>query len=75
MDGPPDGDLVILLHGFPESSLQWTAHVTALAEAGYRAVAVDQRGYSPGARPPTPARSPSCWCPIPRENGSGVKVK
>ncbi|WP_228637822.1 alpha/beta fold hydrolase [Microtetraspora sp. AC03309] len=51
MDGPPDGEPVILLHGFPENSRQWTAHVAALAEAGYRAVAVDQRGYSPGARP------------------------
>ncbi|MCC5574835.1 alpha/beta hydrolase [Microtetraspora sp. AC03309] len=51
VDGPPDGEPVILLHGFPENSRQWTAHVAALAEAGYRAVAVDQRGYSPGARP------------------------
>ncbi|MEV4752898.1 alpha/beta hydrolase [Streptosporangium sp. NPDC049248] len=51
VDGPPDGDLVILLHGFPESSRQWATHVVALAEAGFRAVAFDQRGYSPGARP------------------------
>ncbi|WP_433516507.1 alpha/beta fold hydrolase [Nonomuraea sp. CA-143628] len=51
MDGPPEGELVILLHGFPENSRQWAAHVAALAEAGFLAVAVDQRGYSPGARP------------------------
>ncbi|GAA2207389.1 alpha/beta hydrolase [Nonomuraea monospora] len=51
VDGPPDGELVILLHGFPESSRQWTAHVAELAAAGCRAVAFDQRGYSPGARP------------------------
>jgi pimeloyl-ACP methyl ester carboxylesterase len=49
--GPEDGRLVLLLHGFPESSLQWRHQLAALAEAGYRAVAPDQRGYSPGARP------------------------
>ena len=49
--GPGDGRLVVLLHGFPQSSLQWRHQLEALAEAGYRAVAVDQRGYSPGARP------------------------
>jgi pimeloyl-ACP methyl ester carboxylesterase len=50
--GPPDGRVVLLLHGFPESSRSWDAQLNALAEAGYRAVAFDQRGYSPGARPP-----------------------
>jgi pimeloyl-ACP methyl ester carboxylesterase len=50
-DGPNDGELVLLLHGFPQSSWQWRAQLPALADAGYRAVAVDQRGYSPGARP------------------------
>lgn len=49
--GPPDGELVLLLHGFPQSSYEWRAQLTALADAGYRAVAPDQRGYSPGARP------------------------
>ena len=49
--GPPDGDVVILLHGFPETSLEWESQLGALARAGYRAVAPDQRGYSPGARP------------------------
>ena len=49
--GPPDGELVLLLHGFPQTSAEWRAQLTALAEAGYRAVAPDQRGYSPGARP------------------------
>ena len=49
--GPPDGELVLLLHGFPQSAYQWRHQLTALAEAGYRAVAPDQRGYSPGARP------------------------
>ena len=49
--GPTDGEAVILLHGFPQTSLAWVAQLDALAGAGYRAVAFDQRGYSPGARP------------------------
>lgn len=49
--GPEDGELVLLLHGFPESSYQWRHQIKALAEAGYRAVAPDQRGYCPTARP------------------------
>ncbi|MEV7598655.1 alpha/beta hydrolase [Kitasatospora sp. NPDC089797] len=49
--GPADGEPVLLLHGFPEFADCWSAELTALAEAGYRAVAVDQRGYSPDARP------------------------
>jgi pimeloyl-ACP methyl ester carboxylesterase len=49
--GPADGDLVLLLHGFPQSSYEWRAQLKALAQAGYRAVAPDQRGYSPNARP------------------------
>jgi pimeloyl-ACP methyl ester carboxylesterase len=50
-DGPADGELVLLLHGFPQTSLSWRNQLDALAAAGYRAVAPDQRGYSPGARP------------------------
>ena len=50
-DGPGDGELVLLLHGFPQTSLSWRNQVGALAAAGYLAVAPDQRGYSPGARP------------------------
>lgn len=49
--GPSDGRLVLLLHGFPESTHEWRHQLPALADAGYRAVAFDQRGYSPGARP------------------------
>ena len=49
--GPSDGPLVLLLHGFPQSSREWMAQLAALGGAGYRAVAPDQRGYSPGARP------------------------
>src|SRR5262249_2505673 len=49
--GPAGGDLVLLLHGFPESRHSWRGALPELARAGYRAVAPDQRGYSPGARP------------------------
>jgi pimeloyl-ACP methyl ester carboxylesterase len=51
--GAEDAPLVLLLHGFAESFHMWRAQVPALAAAGYRAVAPSQRGYSPGARPPT----------------------
>jgi len=50
--GPDDGEVVILLHGFPQTSHEWRHQLLALGEAGFRAVAPDQRGYSPGARPP-----------------------
>ncbi|GAA3744415.1 pimeloyl-ACP methyl ester carboxylesterase [Spinactinospora alkalitolerans] len=49
--GPADGPLVLFLHGFPEFATSWRSQIAAAARAGYRAVAVDQRGYSPGARP------------------------
>ncbi len=40
-----EGPLVVLIHGFPESWYSWRHQLPALAEAGYRAVAIDQRGY------------------------------
>jgi pimeloyl-ACP methyl ester carboxylesterase len=43
--GPEDGPLVLLLHGFPELARSWRHQLTALAAAGYRAVAPDMRGY------------------------------
>jgi pimeloyl-ACP methyl ester carboxylesterase len=49
--GPADGAPVLLLHGFPQSRAAWRAQGAALAQAGFRAVAPDQRGYSAGARP------------------------
>ena len=52
MAGPDDGEVVILLHGFPQTSYEWRHQLRELAAAGFRAVAPDQRGYSPGARPP-----------------------
>lgn len=49
--GPPHGRLVLMLHGFPQTSTSWRAVGLLLGERGLRAVAVDQRGYSAGARP------------------------
>ena len=42
---------MLLLHGFPETSLSWAAVTPVLIEAGLRTYAPDQLGYSPGARP------------------------
>lgn len=49
--GPDDGPLVLLLHGYPQTAHTWQHQLPALGNAGYRAVAPNQRGYSPGARP------------------------
>jgi pimeloyl-ACP methyl ester carboxylesterase len=46
-----DGPLVILCHGFPESWYSWRHQLGALAEAGFRAVAPDMRGYGETDRP------------------------
>ena len=45
------GEPVILLHGFPETSIMWAGLMERLGVEGYRCFAPDQRGYSPGARP------------------------
>jgi len=45
------GEPVMLLHGFPETSHMWTPLLERLEADGYQAMAPDQRGYSPGARP------------------------
>lgn len=45
------GEPVILLHGFPETSHMWVPLLERLEGEGYQAIAPDQRGYSPGARP------------------------
>lgn len=50
--GPADGRVVVALHGFPEDRRCWDGVAGSLAGAGYRVLAPDQRGYSPGARPP-----------------------
>lgn len=49
--GPAAGEPVLLLHGFPQSRAAWRSQLPALAAAGFRAYAPDQRGYSTHARP------------------------
>src|SRR5260370_27421569 len=49
--GAPDAPIVLFLHGWPSFATSWRAIMPLVAAAGFRAVAVDQRGYSPGARP------------------------
>ncbi|MFF2544742.1 alpha/beta fold hydrolase [Kitasatospora sp. NPDC058063] len=46
-----EGPLVLLLHGFPESWYSWRHQFAPLAEAGYRVVAPDQRGFARSDRP------------------------
>jgi pimeloyl-ACP methyl ester carboxylesterase len=46
------GPLVVLLHGFPEFWYSWRNQIPALAAAGFRAVAVDLRGYNESSKPP-----------------------
>jgi pimeloyl-ACP methyl ester carboxylesterase len=45
------GPLVLLVHGFPESWYSWRFQLPALAAAGYRAVAIDVRGYGRSSKP------------------------
>ncbi|MCZ7418464.1 alpha/beta fold hydrolase [Verrucosispora sp. WMMA2121] len=49
--GPEQGEPVLLLHGFPQHSGEWDGVLPALHAAGLRSYALDQRGYSPQARP------------------------
>ena len=49
--GPADGIPVLLLHGFPQTGWSYRHQLGPLGAAGFRAVAPDQRGYSPRARP------------------------
>src|SRR5262249_53184807 len=50
-----EGPLVLLVHGFPELWYSWRHQLPALADAGYRAAAIDQRGYG---------RSSKLWDPL-----------
>ncbi|WP_132993627.1 alpha/beta fold hydrolase [Gordonia zhaorongruii] len=51
--GPARGPWVVLLHGFPVDSRCFDLVIPRLHDAGLRTVTIDQRGYSPGARPET----------------------
>ncbi len=46
-----EGPLVLLVHGFPESWYSWRHQLPALAAAGFRAVAIDVRGYGRSSKP------------------------
>src|SRR5215475_7198223 len=46
------GPLVLLLHGFPQFWWTWRSQMESLAAAGYRAVAMDLRGYGASDKPP-----------------------
>lgn len=50
-EGPLDGDVVVLLHGFPQLNSSWDRVAPLLHAQGLRTLAPNQRGYSPGARP------------------------
>lgn len=49
--GPDDGVPVLLLHGFPDTALGWRHQIPALARAGYRVIAPNQRGYADSGKP------------------------
>ena len=49
--GPPDGPVVILLHGFPEFWYSWHKQIAPLADAGFRVIVPDQRGYNISSKP------------------------
>lgn len=48
------GPAVVLLHGFPEFWYSWRHQIPALAEAGFRVIALDLRGYNESDKPPGP---------------------
>ena len=50
--GPPDGDPVLVLHGWPQNWYQWRHQIPALADAGFRVIAPDLRGYGQSEAPP-----------------------
>src|SRR5215470_8953475 len=49
--GPADGPVVVLLHGFPEFWYGWRRQIAPLADAGFRVVIPDQRGYNLSSKP------------------------
>jgi len=55
--GDPDAPPVLLVHGYPESSFMWRAAMSAVAEAGWRAVAPDLPGYGDSE----PVDGPATW--------------
>jgi len=54
-DGPRDGPVVVLLHGFPELGYSWRHQIPALTGAGYRVLVPDLRGFGNSDAPDDPA--------------------
>ena len=50
--GSEDGPALLLLHGFPEFWYGWRKQIAPLAEAGFRVIVPDQRGYNQSSKPP-----------------------
>src|SRR5207248_10925718 len=50
-DGPQDATPVLFVHGFPEFWWSWRHQITACAEAGFRSVAMDLRGFGDSDKP------------------------
>ena len=53
----PDRPVVVFSHGFPELAYTWRQQLPAVAAAGFRAIAPDQRGYGGSSRPERQGRS------------------
>lgn len=51
MAGPEDGELVVLLHGYPDVWFSWKHQIIALAQSGYRVAVPDMRGYNLSEKP------------------------
>ena len=51
VSGPEDGEVIILLHGFPECWNTWRHQIPQLADAGYRVYAPNLRGYGQSSKP------------------------
>jgi pimeloyl-ACP methyl ester carboxylesterase len=72
-----EGPLVLLLHGFPQFWWAWRHQLPVLAEAGYRAVAMDLRGYGASDKPPRGYDTPTLAADVAgvvRTLGSGRAV-
>ncbi len=52
--GPPDGPLMIFVHGWPGLGLMWRAQLEAFADEGWRCIAPDMRGYGASSAPSAP---------------------
>ncbi len=54
--GPESGRPILLLHGWPELAYSWKLIMPKLAEAGYRVIAIDQKGFGNSSKPADPSQ-------------------